>query len=57
MQGEVDFCEWHQMNAVALVRNLQSHGVSVMEQCMCEIERFSRVTGAGTLQRIAPLVE
>ena len=45
------------MKAVALVRNLQSHGVSVMEQCMCEIERFSRVTGAGTLQRIAPLVE
>jgi hypothetical protein len=41
----------------AFVRNLQAQGVRVIEHCVYEIEGFPRVAGAGTLQRIVPLVE
>lgn len=45
------------MKGMALVRNLQAQGVRVIEHCVYEIEGFPRVAGAGTLQRIVPLVE
>ncbi|WP_122588741.1 hypothetical protein, partial [Pseudomonas viridiflava] len=46
-----------EMKGMALVRNLQAQGVRVIEHCLYEIEGFPRVAGAGTLQRIVPLVE
>lgn len=46
-----------EMKGAAFVRNLQAQGVRVIEHCVYEIEGFPMVTGAGTLQRIVPLVE
>ncbi|MBJ9976907.1 hypothetical protein IAE35_10760 [Pseudomonas sp. S75] len=46
-----------EMKGMALVRNLQAQGVRVIEHCAYEIEGYPRVAGAGTLQRIVPLVE
>ncbi|MGE6385454.1 hypothetical protein ACQKEN_07270 [Pseudomonas sp. NPDC078416] len=46
-----------EMRGMALVRNLQAQGVRVIEHCVYEIEGYPKVAGAGTLQRIVPLVE
>lgn len=46
-----------ELKGMTLVRNLQAQGVRVIEHCEYEIDGFPRVAGAGTLQRIVPLVE